>query len=105
MRFLIGAFDRLVVAGRDVEAFGLADAVLQRIRFGRVLARLRLLAHVAVDGAEPGVREAEIGIQLNGFAEEGDRRKVASPPPRGQALAVRLERVERRRGRFLNRAS
>ena len=49
------------------------------------------------------MREGEFGIQLDGLAEERQRRAVALAPSRRHALAVGLERVERGRGRALNR--
>ena len=69
-RFLGTAFDGLVIPRQDVQTLRLADAIFHRKRFGDVLARPDGLADVAVDRAQPRVRERKVGIQLDRLAKE-----------------------------------
>ena len=98
-----GVLDRRVVPRHDVEALGLAHLLAQRVGLSHFLARQLALAQIAVDGAEPRVREREVGILFDGFPEERERRPITLAAPRGERERVRLQRVERRRRGALDR--
>jgi hypothetical protein len=102
-RFLRRQLRGRVIACGDVEAFGLAHAILQRERPGDVRAGFFFFAEVAEHRAQARVGQRELGILFDGLAQKRQRRLVAVTPPRRHPGAVRLERFERGGGRVVDR--
>ncbi len=106
---LVGRDQRRAVSGHrqqpavDVEPLALAGTVAQRVRAARVLRRCREVSEIELHDAQSRVRHREVGIDLHGALIVRDRLQLASLRSEEVPLRERLERVERRGRRLLDR--
>ncbi len=92
-----------VVVANDVEALPLADTVAQLVGPGAMFHRRLLFAQVRVHGAQPSVRQREVWIEFDRAAEERNRLLIAAGVSLLVAEAERLECLERRGRRLIDR--
>ena len=94
----------VVVLVGDEQPLALADAVAVLVGEPRVLFAASGFAEAAVDARQRRVRERELRIDGDGALEQLDGRNLcARGAPLRHRLRVRLQRLERRRRRFLDR--
>ena len=88
--------------GGDVEVFALAGPFAAIESLLRVIDGKCVFPHIRIHLAQDGVGHGEIGIELDGILEIGNRLRLHTAVARGLTEGKRLQTLQRRGGGLLD---